>query len=67
VTTCKHGITFGGSCADCYSDRRDRFAAAALTGLLANNGRDGSALGFTGDAVLFADALIAALDKLKEA
>ena len=37
---------------------RDYFAAAALTGLIANAERDGSAEDYSKDAYLFADAML---------
>jgi hypothetical protein len=47
-------------------DRRERIATACLAGMLANSSYDGSSGTFNGcayDAVMFADALIARLDK----
>jgi hypothetical protein len=46
--------------------RRERIATACLAGMLANSSYDGSSGTFNGcayDAVMFADALIARLDK----
>lgn len=77
---CQHGVLIPGSCADCFRDRRDRFAAAALTGLLAENDQafydaDTNQPAKTMDdsyrfaaryAVGYADALIAELDRQKE-
>jgi hypothetical protein len=48
------------------ADRRERIATACLAGQLANSSYDGSSGTFNGcayDAVMFADALIARLDK----
>lgn len=59
--TCKHGLS--GGCSACYLERRDRFAAAALTGLLANPGRIGSLREAVEAASDAADLQIAALDK----
>lgn len=47
-------------------DRRERIATAAMQGLLAAD-RPGRFCDFAEDAVAFADALIAELDKPKEA
>jgi hypothetical protein len=61
TSSCKHGVI--GHCTSC--DRRDRFAAAALQGLLA--GPRSNVSSFYADhameAAKFADALIAELDK----
>ena len=48
------------------ADRRDRFAAAALTGILANPSQSGNIRGGAEDARKYADALIAELDKPQE-
>lgn len=48
------------------ADRRERIATACLAGILANSSCEISSATFTGcafDAVMFADALIARLDK----
>ena len=48
------------------ADRRERIATACLAGMLANSSYEGSNGTFNGcayDAVMFADALIARLDK----
>jgi hypothetical protein len=48
------------------ADRRERIATACLAGMLANSSYEGSSGTFNGcafDAVMFADALIARLDK----
>lgn len=44
---------------------RDKLILAALQGLVANPRRDGEVIHFTKDTFLYADAVIAALDKEK--
>jgi hypothetical protein len=55
-----------GELLDLKRERRDRFASAALTGLLANFGDSISHSTTAAHATRYADALIAALDKPQE-
>lgn len=67
TTTCPHGIEYANFCSRCDRYRRDRFAAAALTGFAAcpkcHENVEYDAARFAHSAVDFADALVAALDK----